>query len=81
MPYSNCLQDPEPRYDVAIVGFPFDTATSYRPGARFGPFGIRSGSRRLVMWGIGLDWGKGPLDDGLGMLDCGDVSVMAYCSI
>ena len=26
---------------------PFDTGTSYRPGARFGPSGIRQGSRRL----------------------------------
>jgi agmatinase len=29
------------------VGAPFDTGTSYRPGARFGPSGIRQGSRRL----------------------------------
>lgn len=27
--------------DFAIYGIPFDTATSYRPGARFGPQGIR----------------------------------------
>ena len=30
-----------------VVGAPFDTGTSYRPGARFGPTGIRQGSRRL----------------------------------
>jgi agmatinase len=30
--------------DVAIVGAPFDTATTLRPGARFGPDGIRTGS-------------------------------------
>ena len=30
--------------DVAVVGVPFDTATSYRPGARFGPEAIRAGS-------------------------------------
>ncbi len=28
--------------DFAILGFPCDTATSYRPGARFGPEAIRS---------------------------------------
>jgi agmatinase len=28
--------------DVAVLGFPFDTATSYRSGARFGPEAIRS---------------------------------------
>ena len=33
--------------DVAVVGAPFDTATSYRPGARFGPEGIRAGSTLL----------------------------------
>jgi agmatinase len=30
-----------------VVGAPFDTATSYRPGARFGPEGIRAGSTLL----------------------------------
>jgi agmatinase len=33
--------------DVAAVGIPFDTATSYRPGARFGPEAIRSASTLL----------------------------------
>ncbi len=33
--------------DIAVVGIPFDTATSYRPGARFGPEGIRAGSTLL----------------------------------
>ena len=33
--------------DVAVVGAPFDTATSYRPGARFGPEAIRAGSTLL----------------------------------
>ena len=35
------------RCDVVIVGLPFDTGTSYRPGARFGPMAIRQGSRLL----------------------------------
>jgi agmatinase len=33
--------------DVAAVGIPFDTATSNRPGARFGPEAIRSASIAL----------------------------------
>jgi len=33
--------------DLAVVGVPFDTATSYRPGARFGPEAIRAGSMLL----------------------------------
>jgi agmatinase len=35
------------RCDVAILGVPFDAGTTYRPGARFGPTGIREGSRLL----------------------------------
>jgi agmatinase len=33
--------------DVAVVGIPFDTATSFRAGARFGPEAIRAGSALL----------------------------------
>src|SRR3954452_6535143 len=33
--------------DAAVVGIPFDTATSFRAGARFGPEGIRSASALL----------------------------------
>jgi agmatinase len=33
--------------DVAVLGFPFDTATSYRSGARFGPEAVRSASALL----------------------------------
>ena len=33
--------------DVAVVGIPFDAGVSYRPGARFGPAGIRAGSKLL----------------------------------
>jgi agmatinase len=33
--------------DVAVVGIPFDSGTTYRPGARFGPIAIRQASRLL----------------------------------
>lgn len=33
--------------DIAILGVPFDSGTSYRPGARFGPQAIRQASRHL----------------------------------
>jgi agmatinase len=36
-----------PHYDIAVVGVPFDSGVSYRPGARFGPAAIRQGSRLL----------------------------------
>ena len=33
--------------DVAVVGIPFDTGTSFRVGARFGPEAVRAGSTLL----------------------------------
>ncbi|MBC7441223.1 MAG: agmatinase [Ramlibacter sp.] len=33
--------------DIAVVGVPFDTGVSYRPGARFGPAHVREASRLL----------------------------------
>jgi agmatinase len=35
------------RCDVAILGIPFDSGTSFRPGARFGPMAVRQASRHL----------------------------------
>ena len=32
-------------YDVAVVGVPWDSGVTYRPGARFGPSAIRQASR------------------------------------
>src|SRR5258708_21320104 len=29
------------KYDAAVIGIPFDSGTTYRPGTRFGPQGIR----------------------------------------
>jgi agmatinase len=39
--------DRVPDYDVAVLGAPFDSGTSYRPGARFGPMAVRQASRNL----------------------------------
>ncbi|KAK5094480.1 hypothetical protein LTR70_004084 [Exophiala xenobiotica] len=50
LPWVHCLsadRDIE-RYDIAFLGAPFDTGTTARPGARFGPAGVRWGSRRLA---------------------------------
>ncbi|KAI6844246.1 Arginase/deacetylase [Hortaea werneckii] len=76
LPYVQCLasddQDVD-RYDIAIVGAPFDTGVTARPGARFGPNGIRAGSRRIApepAWSMYtgrnsfLEWAK--------IVDCGD---------
>ncbi len=42
-------------YDVAVVGLPFDSGVTYRPGARFGPSAIRQGSRLLRPYNPALD--------------------------
>jgi agmatinase len=41
------VEVPHEDVDVAVIGVPFDTATSFRTGARFGPEGIRSASALL----------------------------------
>ena len=33
--------------DVAVLGIPFDSGVTYRPGARFGPNAVRNGARLL----------------------------------
>jgi agmatinase len=43
------------RCDLAIVGIPFDSGTTYRPGARFGPAAIRQGSKLLRPYNPELD--------------------------
>lgn len=67
-------------FDIAIVGAPFDTGVSYRGGARFGPKGIRSGSRRLGKYGsYGLYHnGFNPFDDWAKVVDCGDVPMTPF---
>jgi len=42
-PYSRELEG----VDVAVTGIPFDLATTYRPGTRLGPRGVRAGSVQL----------------------------------
>src|ERR1700728_739308 len=43
------------RWDIAVVGIPFDGGTSYRPGARFGPAAVRQGSRLLRPYNPALE--------------------------
>jgi agmatinase len=47
-------RDEVSRCDVAVVGVPFDSGTTYRPGARFGPAAVRQGSRLLRPYHPGL---------------------------
>jgi agmatinase len=43
------------RADVAVLGVPFDSGVSYRPGARFGPGHIRESSRLLRPYNPALE--------------------------
>ncbi|KAJ7735750.1 arginase family-domain-containing protein [Mycena metata] len=71
LPYTKCLEDASHAFDIAILGFPFDTTTSYRPGARLGPQAIRMSSS--MYRGHTLAWGSSPFDFGARLIDCGDV--------
>jgi agmatinase/guanidinopropionase len=59
--------------DVAILGVPFDSGTSYRTGTRFGPRKIRETS--LMIWGHNSTLDVTPLKE-LNVVDYGDVSVI-----
>ena len=56
--------------DVAILGVPFDTATSNRPGARFGPRAIRNASS-IMAWEKPYGMAFDPFDK-LAVADVGD---------
>ena len=43
LPTAKCLMEPDKAFDIAVLGVPFDSAVSYRPGARFGPYALRAG--------------------------------------
>lgn len=43
------------RCDIAVVGIPFDSGVTYRPGARFGPMAVRAASRLLRAYNPELD--------------------------
>ncbi len=57
--------------DVAVVGVPFDLATTNRPGARLGPRAIRAASASLA-WCPPYAWDFDPLQR-LNVVDWGDV--------
>ena len=69
LPVTRDLKD----VDVAILGAPFDSGTSYRSGTRFGPRKIREAS--LMIWGHNSTLNVTPLKT-LKVVDYGDVSVI-----
>ncbi|THY53621.1 Arginase/deacetylase [Aureobasidium pullulans] len=76
LPYTQCLNNLRQRYDIAIVGAPFDTATTYRSGARFGPRAIRQASMRQSAYrGFNARAALNPYRSWARVLDCGDIPV------
>ncbi|KAF1830481.1 Arginase/deacetylase [Decorospora gaudefroyi] len=76
--YHPCLSS-DVKYDIAFIGAPFDTGTSYRPGARFGPSGIRQGSRKLgFSGGYNVPLEANPFNSWAKVIDCGDIPVTSY---
>src|SRR5688500_15351220 len=69
LPVSRDLKD----VDVAILGVPFDSGTSYRTGTRFSPRKIRESS--LLIWGDNPTLNVTPAKK-LNVIDYGDVSVI-----
>jgi agmatinase len=69
LPYTQSLDG----VDAAIFGVPFDGGTSFRPGARFGPQGIRQGSRLLRSYNYTLD--VEPFEE-LSVIDFGDLAIV-----
>ncbi|WP_433439073.1 agmatinase [Nonomuraea sp. CA-141351] len=63
------------RADVAVVGVPFDTGVSYRPGARFGPAAVREASRLLRPYHPGLD--VSPFERAQ-VVDAGDIAANPF---
>ena len=58
--------------DVVILGVPFDTATTNRPGARFGPRGIRAASSLLSYEERVYGWDFHPITE-MAIVDHGDL--------
>ena len=58
------------RFDAAVIGVPFDGGTTYRPGTRFGPQGIRKISALYTPYNyeLGVD-----LREQMTLCDVGDV--------
>ena len=61
--------------DVCFVGVPFDIGTSNRPGARFGPRGIRAESALLRPYNMAT---RAAPFDSLKVADIGDVAINTF---
>ena len=77
--HERCLQHPDFLYDIAILGSPFDTSTSYRTGARFGPRAIRAASaRQTLARGYNPRANLNPYREWAKIVDCGDIPITPF---
>ncbi|SHM23436.1 agmatinase [Cryptosporangium aurantiacum] len=67
--------DQVPAADVAVLGVPFDSGVSYRPGARFGPGHIRTASKLLRPYNPALDVAPFAVQQ---VVDAGDLAVNPF---
>ncbi|MFI5956736.1 agmatinase [Cryptosporangium sp. NPDC051539] len=67
--------DQVPSTDVAVLGVPFDSGVSYRPGARFGPSHIRTASKLLRPYNPALDVSPFAVQQ---VVDAGDLAVNPF---
>ncbi|OAL50771.1 Arginase/deacetylase [Pyrenochaeta sp. DS3sAY3a] len=82
LPHTRCLTSPQTNYDIAILGAPFDTAVSYRPGARFGPRAIRAGSSRQTSFrGFNPRANLNPYTSWATIVDCGDIPITPFDNV
>ncbi|PYH72107.1 agmatinase [Aspergillus vadensis CBS 113365] len=75
----HCLTNPDTPFDIGIIGTPFDTAVSYRPGARMGPRAIRTASaRHIPSRAFHAAAQINPYQSWARVLDCGDIPVTPF---
>ncbi|ORY78576.1 arginase family-domain-containing protein [Protomyces lactucae-debilis] len=79
LPHVKCLTHPDEAFDIAIIGAPFDTAVTFRPGARFGPRAIRHMSQRqTTLRGFNAATGINPYKNWAKIIDCGDIPITPF---
>ncbi|ORE10815.1 agmatinase [Rhizopus microsporus var. microsporus] len=72
LPHVSCWEEGSNEdYDIAIVGAPYDIGVTFRTGARFGPSGIREGSKRIK--GYNNELHVHPFQSWAKAVDCGDI--------
>ncbi|CAO3656747.1 unnamed protein product [Mucor hiemalis] len=79
LPYLQCWEESANEdYDIAVIGAPYDIGVTFRTGARFGPSGIREGSKRIK--GYNNEIKVNPFKSWAKAVDCGDIPFEPFSS-